>query len=128
MTEMKPPYLTMADVEEEIARENYFRFPGTSVTVCCLELKNGGFAIGKSMCLNPENFNDEKGRVFAREDAVRATFPLIAYAVLESMKPEPVIPYLYREPKITPENVHDIKWVDGGCDLAAAVQTLAGVE
>lgn len=128
MTEMKPPYLTMADVEDEIAHEHYFQFPRTSVTICCLEFKNGAFTIGKSMCLNPENFNDEKGRVCAREDAVRAAFPLIAYAILESMRPEPVVPYLYREPLITPDNIHDIKWVDAGCDLAEAVQTLAGVE
>ena len=121
---MKPPFLTMEDVEAEIAAEQYYRFPDTSVTVCCLTLKNGANVVGKAACINPGNYDAVQGRASSRENARREVFPLLAYAIFESMRPKPVIPSI--EPTITPENFHDIRWIDGGCDLEEAVQMLAG--
>jgi hypothetical protein len=125
--DLEPPFLTTNDVQDAIESEMYFNFPGTPVTICCIRFKNGGYSVGHSACLNPKNFNDEVGRVAAREKAIDASFPMLAYAILESMKPEPIIPTApYSEPKITPQNIGDIKWVDGGCDLAEAVASLTG--
>jgi Phage protein (N4 Gp49/phage Sf6 gene 66) family len=127
--DLEPPFLTTDDVQDAVESELYFNFPGTPVTICCLRFKNGGYAVGHSMCINPKNFNDQVGRVGAREKAIEAAFPMLAYAVLEAMKPEPIIPSApYSEPKITAENVGDIRWIDGGADLAEAVQSLSGIE
>jgi hypothetical protein len=127
--DLEPPFLTTADVQDAVESELYFNFPGTTVTICCLKFKNGGYAVGKSMCINPKNFRDDVGRNLARENAIAEACPMLAYAILETMKPEPIIPSApYSEPKITPENVGDIRWIDGGCDLEEAVQFLSGIE
>jgi hypothetical protein len=127
--DLEPPFITTNDIQDEIDTEMYFNFPNTPVTICCLKFKNGAYAIGKSMCINPKNFNDELGRQLARANAFNEAFPMLAYGVLEGMRPEPIIPGApYSEPTITPENVGDIRWIDGGADLAEAVQFLAGIE
>lgn len=127
--ELEPPFLTTADIEDEIETEFYFNFPNTPVTVCCLKFKNGAYAVGKSMCINPKNFNDEVGRNCAREKAIDEAFPMLAYGILETMRPTPIIPSApYTEPRITPDNIHDIRWVDAGADLAEAVEFLTGVD
>lgn len=75
------PRISMADVEKEIVRESYHIFPGTTMTVCCLTLRNGHSVIGQSACIAKENFDIALGAKYARENAVDNVFPLLAYLV-----------------------------------------------
>jgi hypothetical protein len=62
-----------------IVKEAYFNFPGTTATVCLLELYNGYQVRGFAAAASPENFNDEIGRQMARKDAVRSVWPIAGF-------------------------------------------------
>jgi hypothetical protein len=63
------PRLTPQDIDVAITGEDYHVFPGTTVTVCCLKLRNGFTVTGESACASPENFNEQVGRDIARTNA-----------------------------------------------------------
>jgi hypothetical protein len=79
------PRVTPEDLERNIVTGQYHVFPGTTVTVCCLGLRNGFTVIGESACASPENFNEELGRRVAYEDAKRKIWPLMGYALREQL-------------------------------------------
>lgn len=56
------------------------------LTICILVMKNGFTIIGKSAPADPDNFNPELGRTFAREDAMRQAWPLMGYALREKLR------------------------------------------
>lgn len=68
-----------------IVKEQYHQFPGTTVTVCCLTLENGYNAVASEACADPENFDAEKGRYWARKAAVRKVWPLEGYLLRERL-------------------------------------------
>ena len=53
--------------------------PLNILTVCILVMQNGFTVIGKSAPASPENFDAEKGRRFAYEDAIKQLWPLEGY-------------------------------------------------
>jgi Phage protein (N4 Gp49/phage Sf6 gene 66) family len=55
------------------------------MTICVLTVENGFALVGKSTPADPDNFDRELGRKFAREDAVRQMWPLEAYLLRERM-------------------------------------------
>lgn len=63
------PRLTPALIDAAIVGEQYHVFPGTTLTICALQLKNGFLVTGESAAASPENFNEELGRKIAREQA-----------------------------------------------------------
>jgi len=65
-------------VDDTIDQEAYYRFPGTTMTVCLLTLRNGYQVIGESACPE-ENFDDERGRSLARKRARNKIFELEGY-------------------------------------------------
>ncbi len=81
---MKPgrmlvPYLTPEQVEAAIVGEDYYVFPGTTMTVCCLKLRNGFSVIGEAACLSAINFDEQIGRKLARETAFSRVWELEGY-------------------------------------------------
>ncbi len=48
-------------------------------------MQNGFTVIGKSAPASPENFDPEKGKRFAYEDAVKQLWPLEGYALRERL-------------------------------------------
>lgn len=54
------------------------------MTLCCLVLRSGFIVIGKSTPMSADNFDAEKGRIFAYEDAVRGLWPLFAFHNLQA--------------------------------------------
>ena len=52
-----------------ITGEDYHVFPGTTLTVCCLKLRNGFTVTGESAAASPENFDVELGKKIARSNA-----------------------------------------------------------
>ncbi len=79
------PRLTPQLIDEAIAGEAYHVFPGATVTVCCLTLKNGYTVIGESACASPENFNEELGRKIARDNARNKIWALEGYLLRQRL-------------------------------------------
>lgn len=55
------------------------------LTICIVVMKNGFTIIGKSAPASPENFDRDKGRTFAYEDAVRQIWPLMGFALRDRL-------------------------------------------
>lgn len=75
------PRVTPDQVDATIVGEDYHVFPGTTLTVCCLTLKNGFTVTGESACASPENFDAAFGRKLARDEAKRKIWALEGYAL-----------------------------------------------
>ena len=75
--------LTEKDLEKEVAGEDYYQFPETTVTVCCLKLHNGMCLIGESACIDKCYFDPEVGKKVARENALDQLWKLLAFRQLD---------------------------------------------
>lgn len=79
------PRVTPSDVQDEILAALYHVFPGTTLTVCALVLKNGFVVTGESAAASPENFNEELGREIARKKAEEKIWPLLGYRLRDAL-------------------------------------------
>jgi len=92
------PRVSLAQIEQSIAAENYLNLgealaalgqpvhlSHSLMTLCFLTMINGFVIVGKSAPASPENFNAEKGRTFAKEDAVRQAWPLMGYSLRDRL-------------------------------------------
>lgn len=104
------PRVTPADIDANIAAEYFFtaaegvrgadfglnfEMAGLSplnteqamklLTFCVLVLRNGFTVTGESACASPENFDADIGRKIARANAVQKIWPLMGYALKESL-------------------------------------------
>jgi hypothetical protein len=79
------PRVTATQIDSAIASEAYYVFPGTTVTVCCLTLKNGFTVIGESAAASPENFDEEIGRKIARTHARDKIWALEGYLLRQRL-------------------------------------------
>jgi hypothetical protein len=75
------PRVTPQQVDDQIAGEDYHVFPGTTLTVCCLTLRNGFCVTGESAAASPENFDRQIGRDIARRNARDKIWSLEGYAL-----------------------------------------------
>lgn len=71
--------LTIEYLESLVVGEQYYVFPGTTMTVCCLTLKNGFSVVGESACINPDDFDEAIGRGIARAGAIDKLWSLEGY-------------------------------------------------
>jgi len=94
------PRVSLTDMEGKINAE-YFFTAGSALsdcpmssdtaqaldllTICILVMQNGFTIIGKSAPASPENFDAEKGKRFAYEDAIKQLWPLEGYALREKL-------------------------------------------
>lgn len=83
---LNAPRVTPAMIDAAIVGEDYYVFPGTTVTVACLKLRNGFTVTGKSACASPENFDQELGRKIARDNARSKIWALEGYALRERLQ------------------------------------------
>ncbi len=101
------PRITPADLQANIASAHYFTandgaqgafardnkdFSGIPtpealglLTFCVLVLQNGFTVTGESACASPENFDAEIGRKIARQNAEQKIWPLMGYALKQSL-------------------------------------------
>lgn len=82
---LNAPRLSPAMIDATIAGEAYHVFPGTTLTVCCLTLRNGFQVIGESAAASPENFDEAIGRRIARERAREKIWQLEGYLLREKL-------------------------------------------
>lgn len=81
------PRLTPEQIDDQITAEDYHVFPNTTLTVCCLTLRNGFTVTGESAAASPENFNAAIGQRIARENARQKIWALEGYLLKERMNP-----------------------------------------
>jgi hypothetical protein len=78
--------VSLDDMLRKIMSEEYI-WP-TSIphlTICILITDNGYALIGKSAPADPDNFDIDAGKNFAKEDAIRQLWPLEGYLLRERM-------------------------------------------
>ncbi len=76
---LNAPRLTPALIDAAIIGEDYHVFPGTTMTVCALKLRNGFVVIGESAAASPENFDEVIGKRIARDNARNRIWALEGY-------------------------------------------------
>lgn len=79
------PRLSPELIDETIVDEDFYVFPGSQLTACCLTLRNGYTVTGESACASPKNFNAEIGRKIARSHAREKIWGLEGYLLKERL-------------------------------------------
>lgn len=79
------PRLTPEHIKSCVVDEAYYVFPGTTVTIALLTLKNGYHVTGESACASPENFNAEIGRMIAHDNAANKIWALEGYLLKDKL-------------------------------------------
>lgn len=76
---LNAPRLTPQHIDDQIVAEAYHVFPGTTLTVCALTLRNGYQVTGESAAASPANFDEGIGRKIARDNARGKIWALEGY-------------------------------------------------
>lgn len=82
---LNAPRLTPELIDSVVVSEQYHVFPGTTLTVCALKLRNGYIVTGESAAASPENFNQEIGRKIARDNARNKIWGLEGYLLRQRL-------------------------------------------
>jgi hypothetical protein len=82
---LNAPRLTPALIDQQIVSEDYHVFPGTTMTVCMLGLKNGFSVVGESAAASPENFDAAIGKRIARDNARNKIWAFEGYALRNAL-------------------------------------------
>ena len=82
---LNAPRLTPDLIDAAIVSEQYHVFPGTTMTVCALTLRNGYIVTGESAAASPENFDQAIGRKIARDNARNKIWALEGYLLREKL-------------------------------------------
>jgi hypothetical protein len=82
---LNAPRLNPQMIDETVVSEQYHVFPGTTMTVCALTLRNGYIVTGESAAASPENFDKEIGRKIARDNARNKIWALEGYLLREKL-------------------------------------------
>lgn len=82
---LNAPRLTPDKIDAQIADEAYYVFPGTTLTVCALTLKNGFSVIGESAAASPANFNADLGKKIARDNARNKIWAFEGYTLRNAL-------------------------------------------
>lgn len=77
--------LTPESIDAVIVGEQYYVFPGTTLTVCCLTLRNGYNVTGESAAVSIENFDAEIGQKVARAEARDKIWLLEGYRLKQEL-------------------------------------------
>ncbi|MDD5479678.1 Gp49 family protein [Rhodoferax sp.] len=85
LASMVAPFVSDERINEVIVGADFYVFPGTTLTVCCLTLKNGFTVLGESACASAENFDALLGQKYALLKATSKVYELEAYALKERL-------------------------------------------
>lgn len=92
------PRVSLEDIKANVAAEAFFTAGEAGdalglpmheaaklLTICIITVSNGFTLVGKSAPASAENFDAELGRKLAYEDAIRQLWPLMGYALRETL-------------------------------------------
>lgn len=82
---LNAPRLTPDLIDATIVKEQFHVFDGTTLTVCCLTLKNGFTVTGESACASVENFDVELGQKIAKQNAREKIWALEGYLLRDKL-------------------------------------------
>ena len=82
---LNAPRLSSEKIDAVITSEDYHIFSGTTLTVCCLKLRNGFTLTGESAAASPENFDVELGKKVAQSNPRDKIWALEGYALRERL-------------------------------------------
>lgn len=85
MIQETQPRVTPYMINSVIKDVDYYVFPNTQLTVCCITLNNGFTVTGESACASPENFDKETGEKLAFISAKNKIWPLEGYLLKEKL-------------------------------------------
>ena len=85
---LNAPRVTSNSIQEKIEKVDYYHFPGTTVTICLLTMKNGFSVVGESAAASPENFDEELGKHIAHAHAHDKLWALEGYLLKEQLSKE----------------------------------------
>lgn len=81
-----PNRISLDSIKAKIQSEDYFHPESIPHMCVCVMLMENGFAVvGKSAPADADNYDEELGRKFSREDAIRQLWPLEAYSLRDRM-------------------------------------------
>ena len=80
--------VTPEDIDSAIVSAQYHIFPGTTLTVCALTLRNGYIVTGESACVIAGNFDEEIGRKIAWDTARQKIWTLEGYLLRQRLYEE----------------------------------------
>lgn len=87
---MDAPSVTIEQVEAAIVSETYTVLPNGRTTVCQLTLiDNGdtGFTVeGQSACVSRANYDEEKGKKYARQRALDKVWEMLGYGLAKEIR------------------------------------------
>lgn len=76
---LNAPRLNPQHIDDTIIGEAFYVFPGTTLTICALTLRNGFHVVGESAAASPTNFDEAIGRKIARDNARNKIWALEGY-------------------------------------------------
>lgn len=79
------PRITPDYLKTLIVSADYYVFPNTTTTVCCITLQNGFTLIGESACASPENFDKQIGESIAYTNAFDKLWALEGYLLKQNL-------------------------------------------
>lgn len=82
---LNAPRLTPDKIDATIVSEAFHVFPGTTMTVCALTLRNGFQVIGESAAASPSNFDEAIGKRIARDNARNKIWALEGYLLKDQL-------------------------------------------
>lgn len=82
---LNAPRLTPKHIDGQITDEAYYVFPGTTLTVCALTLRNGFIVTGESASASPENFDADIGRKISFDNARNKIWAFEGYALRNTL-------------------------------------------
>lgn len=79
-----PHRISLEQIKDSIETVEYI-YPECKpeLTIAVIKFKNGFIQTGQSAPADPNNYNEELGRKFAYEDAIRKVWPLFGFALCE---------------------------------------------
>lgn len=78
-----PNKLSVEAIESKIVNNDLLRVPNTTTTLCILHLENGYTVVGKSACIDLNEFSEEIGASIAYEDALNKVWELEGYLLAQ---------------------------------------------
>jgi hypothetical protein len=77
--------VTNQSIDARIDKVEYHRIPNSTMTICVITMVNGFSVTGESACVDPNEYNKERGEEIAYENAFEKLWPLEGYLLKERL-------------------------------------------